>query len=518
MERIRLVGIARGGAQRSGAVLVQRTVVADDQGAFGRIDVLDPFDIELEDGTVLRVDPETEARLEPVRETKVPWADIEDDPSFAPLREKGPAPHVMVVVKRRAVRDGERVALLGDEKDFSFEGEDAAGMRTAPTKKLSAVSAEILAVGDDAENILAKALESPPSASKTNEKNKKKKKKEKHRRKKAKHVFGATWGARVVLGIAVVLFALVSLLRTSPIKLDLGCIALSLVALSAAIGYRGSLPRFVREQKTVEDNIRSFTALAIAAPLGLLAFMGFVLISDSAHANATPPSNGSTAVVIVLASWQVALVVILHWFTKKTAALVSVLAKAAPFEEDFRDHAWGSAVGVVRDPTPVNYEGDVHAVAHVVDVRVQSGSDPDIVVEKVINEGTFLVDTRHGRSFELHPKDATWASSVRRLVHKDESHEKSAYVVPLGGSIVVAGRAARPTKKAKTARFAKSGQDGLLFYATAADKDAHAEIRWFAARRVVAFAVIVACAGTMIGWAVLVAPQLPAFHVEGGDD
>lgn len=99
MAHTRLVGIARG----SRDVLIQRTVVADEQGAFGRIDALDPFEIELDDGRRVRVEPSSDARVEPLETQSVAWGDIENDPSFAGLRERGPEPHVKVTVKRSAI-------------------------------------------------------------------------------------------------------------------------------------------------------------------------------------------------------------------------------------------------------------------------------------------------------------------------------------------------------------------------------------------------------------------------------
>ena len=70
--------------------------------------------------------------------------------------------------------------------------------------------------------------------------------------------------------------------------------------------------------------------------------------------------------------------------------------------------------------------------------------------------------------------------------------------------------------QAKVARFSKAGTDSLLFYATAAHKDAIAEIRAMASARSTTMAIILACAAVMIGWAAVVAHELPPFHLEGG--
>lgn len=258
MERVRLVGIARGDAQ----VLVQRTVVADDQGAFGRIDVLDPFDIELDDGRVLRVEPTKDVRIEPRREEKKQWGDIEDDPSFASLREKGPGPHVVVVVTRSAVRAGDRVALVGDEKDFAFDGEGASGMRSAPTKKLSAVTADVLAAGSDAEQILAHVVDEPDAAPA----NRAKKKRRKHEAPTRTIASYITWPVRFVIA-ALALFTVASTMRVSPGFVDFVAMGVMLCGVAVLTSTWESLPRFVRGKDVFEDESGATMGIAVVGAL-----------------------------------------------------------------------------------------------------------------------------------------------------------------------------------------------------------------------------------------------------------
>ena len=121
---MRLVGIARAlVGQTDRRVLVQRTIVSDDQGAFGRIDDLDAFEIEIEGRRRVRVELSKEARIEPLATKKKKWGDLEDDPSFASIKDRGPGPHVTVTVKRSAIEEGDRIALSGDEKEFFFEAD-----------------------------------------------------------------------------------------------------------------------------------------------------------------------------------------------------------------------------------------------------------------------------------------------------------------------------------------------------------------------------------------------------------
>jgi hypothetical protein len=499
-------------------VLVQRTVVADDQGAFGRIDSLDPFDLETDDGRTIRVHPSTDARVEPLREEKVKWGDLEDDPSYLALKDRGPGPHVTVTVKRAAICAGDRIALDGSEKDFVFEDETKATTRTAPTKKLSAVTADVIAGGDDPEKVLGHVVDAKPETKKPNEPKKSKKSKKEREREKKKLLSYVT-APRVLSFVALLIFAAAATMRVSPGFVDAVTAGISLWGTALIVASMRVMPRFVRGKFSVEETSKPVFATAVLACLLLCSLFIIALLQDFRWAWSLPPlghpePNASWLVGPGAAIFLVVLLVTFVLSTRKCGSLLGAIVDAPPFGAMPDETKWGSIEGVVRDPTPVAVAGAPRALASIVETKVRAGSDPDIVTESVLNQGTFFVDSDIG-SFEIDPTRATWASAVRMVIKDEKDRHAFADVVAIGGHVVVAGRAVTPAK-GEPARFVAGRAESLVFYATARDAGARARARLLLWRRRVAIAGLVVGIGAISGILAMYGPELPPIRIEGG--
>jgi hypothetical protein len=520
-ERVRLVGIARAFVgQTDRRVLVQRTIVADEQGAFGRIDVLDAFDIELEGGRRLRVEMSKEARIEPLSTKKKKWGELENDPSFASIRDRGPGPHVTVTVKRAAIEDGDRIALAGEEKEFFFE-EAKEGLRDAPKRELSMVSADLVASGSDAEEILAHALDGPAAEASPVETPKADKRTRKEREKKPRTLRSYVTVPRVFVLVGIFLLLVAATMRRSTGFLDAIITANGSFAIATFAWAWRSLPRFVHGNKAVEDTKNAEANVFVGGMLALPLMVVFAGISDLRYAWSPPPkgveeANASYLVGAIAFIYVTLIFVNFVRSTRRRAALLGTIVDAAPFTAMPDETKWGSIEGVVRDPTPIKVGGGPRALANVIEREVRPGSDPDIVTEKVLNEGTFFIDADVG-SFELDPRSATWASDVHQVVTDTEKKKVHADVVVIGGHAVVAGRAVTPAK-GQAARFIAGRADSLVFFATARDVDARAKATKILSRRRLAAVLVGAFALSIAGSMVRYEPELPALHLEGGGD
>jgi len=90
--------------------------------------------------------------------------------------------------------------------------------------------------------------------------------------------------------------------------------------------------------------------------------------------------------------------------------------------------------------------------------------------------------------------------------------------VPLRGSVLLAGRAARAAHE-KLARVAASGHESLLFVAVREGHSARNECRAMLALRRVGLLIALGMIGVAVATVVLVEPRLPKFNVpsQGGD-
>lgn len=506
MDPLRVRGIARRAEPGDGPVVL-RIVVSAAGARVGRIDRVVAFELEREDapGERVRVEPTGKVRLEPMSEERDRWDAFEDDPDLAPLRKRAPGPHVPVIVERAVIREGDRVVVAGEALEHAFD-DRTAGPRAAPVRRLTRMKASVIAVGEDADALVTRALRGGKGK-------KTKPTKPPARRRKP--------SASVVAAAASALFAVLAfVMPRAPLQADFVAWSAGLFAAGAALAAAARMPRFVYGGKpasiALEDH-RKHVALATGLALSLAFFPTFDDAIGYGSTHRSPPINASYVSVVAVAV-QIAVVLFLTArATSRGASLLRVLLRSPSWGPRDLDDVWGATEGTVRDPTPVKIEGEEHAVANVIEREVRSGSDPDIVVEKVLNRGTFFVESDAG-SFELDPTHATWASAVRLVPpeenRKDADRSKVTDVVPIGGTVLVAGRASREWK-GRPATIAGAGPESLLFFATAAGRSPRARARRVLAVRLLGLLAVAACLAVLIVTASSLERELPAFHIEG---
>lgn len=506
MVPLRVPGIVRRAEPGDGPVLL-RIFVGADGVRIGRVDRIVAFDVEREDapGERVRVEPTAKVRLEPMTEVRGRWEDFEDDPYLAPLRANAPGPHVKVAVERVVIREGDRVVIAGEPVEHAFD-DATAGPRAAPVRRLTRVQASVIATGKDADGLVERAL------------------RDGKREKKARAERG--WrlrrpSARVTLVTAGLFVAAAALaVPRSPLEADLVAWSAGLLAAGVALATARLMPRFVHAGKPVSIAHESHdkrVVLFSGIGLSLAIFPTFDDAVSFGDLHRSPPINASYVTVGGVALAMALVLVATARATSRGAALLRTLLRSPAWGPRDLDAAWGSTEGTVRDPTPVKVEGGEHAIANVIEREVRSGSDPDIVVEKVLNRGTFFVESSDG-SFELDPTRATWASAVRIVEPKEKRKRadtsKVTDVVPIGGTVLVAGRATR-TWKGRPAKLAEGGVESLVFFATAAGTSPRGRARRVLALRLLGLFVL---AGLLVGLLVTATSleaQLPAFHIEG---
>jgi hypothetical protein len=500
----RLRGIARLGKDR----VVARIVLKDESGELGRVVHLEPFDIEQEDGTRVTIELGQDTALLPLERKQGSWSSFEDDALLAPLRKAAPGPHVDVVVERAVIADGMRVVVRGEEHEHAFDAPQ--GIRSAPQRRVTRVSAIAIATGANAEEMVGRAL--APAAPKVS------RNAGVPEGLPSRPLGDIVTAARISLVMAAVVALASRTVPVSPWKLDLEVSAMTFVALATWFAYVARVPYFTTHGAKLEDHHpRTFRNVALLAG-GVLIFIssfgwGFDLKVAIGN-DAKSPQNASPLVIAACISYLALLGgLLVHW-TRKTASIVRALASAPALPAGAAEATWGGVLGTVRDPTPTGFSGEETAVEHVVQRKVQRGSDPDIVTESIVNADTFFVDTDDGRTYEIVPWDATWASAVRAVDVDSPMEERYRYVVVIGGRVWVVGRADRAAKGAPP-RFEAAGPESLLFYATPSTADPRAKIRRLARMRLAVFVVMLGCAGGMVARAVQLDRQLPAFHLEG---
>lgn len=508
-----LTGIARLGGER----VIARIIVKDASAELGRVVQLDAFELERDDGTKVTIELGADTMLLPIEREQGTWRSFEADPLLAALRAQAPGPHVDVVIERAVITDGTRVVLRGEESEHAFD--DPKGTRSAPQRRLTRVRAKAIATGKNAEEMIRRALApvAPPTTSRLAGAP------DGMRARRAGNVITSS---RVALLVTALLALASRTVSVSPWKLDLEVAALTSLALAGWFAYVVRIPYFTTHGGKHEDHHpKTFRNVALLVSAIALLFSGFFWGEDlnafMAHEKTTPAVNASP-VVIATAILLLALLgfLVVRW-TKRTASVVRALASAPPLPAGAAEATWGGILGTVRDPTPTGFSGEETALEHVVQRGVEHSSDPDLgssrfEKESIVNVETFFVDTDDGRSYEIVPWDATWASSVREVDVDLPDEERYRYVVVIGGRIWIAGRADRQPNGAPP-RFEATGPESLLFYATPSTMDPRATIRRIALMRLGVFVLMLGCAGAMIARAVQLDGQLPAFHFEGGE-
>jgi hypothetical protein len=513
-EALRISGIARRVEGWVEGALLERVILSSNGGELGRLERVAPFAIELDNGDIVRVELAPEPLLEPIDVKRCLWSEVEHDPTLAALRGRGPGPHVEVEIRRARLDEGSRVEVLASDAEHAFD--EGADHRSAPTKRLTHVTVRAVAIGDDAKAVLDRLLAPAPDG----KKRRPSKEKKPRGRAPPHRLVGRVLGA-----VAVLLLVAAANLPLSPITVDLVALACGVLAAIAVASAVDTGPRFIEGEKAVEGPRRyGGIMLLTIVPVGL----GFLpaifedygtlwgtVVDSSARINA---SSGSC---VTLALWGCVLAGIAFTSCHRGHRLLRLLLSAPRLPRSGRlDGTWGSFEGRVRDPSPVTFYGEAMAIVHVIDETITSGSDPNICVERVLSKGTFFLDGPDDQSFEVTPKNACWTSSVRiddrRASPDDDRKLQHTQAVPLGGSILVAGRAFRK-KDASRGTFAATGPEALVFVAVREGKSARLAVWVMVVARVLAIAVAMGAVAVGVRLIVDVEPRLPAFNTSGGD-
>ncbi len=105
-----------------------------------------PFELELDDGTVVEVD-QRGAALGPSSKARDQWEDLRDDPRAEPFHDRAPGPHVKVSLEGTALRGGDRVII-----DAEVERRPATeGYRGSDGTIITSARAIRIGVGEGAE-------------------------------------------------------------------------------------------------------------------------------------------------------------------------------------------------------------------------------------------------------------------------------------------------------------------------------------------------------------------------------
>lgn len=509
MERFSGTARRRADAAPDEALLERITMLIDGVER-ARIERVAPFDLELDDGERVRVELGKELAIEPGTSRRGPWKKLAEDPALAELADRAPGPHVAVEIRRERLDDGVRVDVLAEHVEHAFA--EGGGHRSAPARKTASITARAVASGEDAslamDRIVADlaANDSP----------------KKMRRRASRRARRLRWrGGWIGGGSSAVAFGGAALVPFSPLTVDLVVAGIATATLTFTLWGLRHVPRFILDEKHVEDVQKSpdVRVLTIAAaPFFMLAAPPFVADVSAQWTKlppATPAVNGSMGCCVALVVFALLLTLGVLTTSRRSMRLLRVLLAAPPLPSG-PVRAWGSFEGTVRDPTPVSAEGELAAVMHVVHETVTEGSDPNIFVERVLSKGTFHVD-RGGTSFEVDPEGAHWGSAVRiRVQGKDARRRTEKHVVPIGGSVLIAGNAVRQAG-ANGGSFAATGPESLLFFAAGRGHSARtAARRLFWVRRATLTAIL-ACGLSGLALARWVEPHLPPFHMPQTD-
>ncbi len=492
--------------------LLERTTLLVDGIERARTERFAPFVLQVdESGDEVNVELGSRTVIEPGTSRRGPWRSFMGDPTIAELASRAPGPHVVVEIRRERLEEGARVEILAEHVEHAFS--EPTGHRSAPTRKLASMTARAIASGPDApitmDRIVADltANDSP----------------RKQRRRALRPTRPLRPRGTVIGGaIAASMLGVAAFVPFSPLTVDLLVGGIGALAITLAMWGARHVPRFIQGQKEVEDVQTSdpfgrILAFAVV-PVVMLWAPPFVAdLGASWHSRAAdaPAVNGSAGSCVALGVLSLLLTIALLTTSRRSAKLLGILLDAPPLPRT-AGRVWGSFEGTVRDPTPVRAEGELAAVIHVVHETVTEGSDPNIFVERVLSKGSFHVD-RAGTSFEVHPDDASWASSVTvRLQGKDARRRIAKHVVPIGGSVLVAGPAVLHDDGIAGV-IASTGPESLLFFATGRAESARAvarKLQWI--RRVTIAGVLVAGAVSVTLLA-YVEPRLPPFHMPNSD-
>jgi hypothetical protein len=452
-----------------------------------------PFALELDDGTVVRVELAPDLLL------------VDGDDS--------------------RLEAGMHVELLADD-DAEYAFEEAIGHREAPAKRLVRVTARALARGEDAGEAIERARETLASRARgdttpTTTPTPTRRGRGAGQRRPELRAIPAYALALVAAGLLVT----AGWLRFSPLTVDVASVGIACLAGAGSVWTHARRPRFVRGQQTLTPPKKrgelGYPIFIASCLLGGWMYFFFADLDGQGHRirpNLAAVNTSITALGTVAVLLVVLFVELQRAALREEQRLLRTLLDASPLAANGQLRAtWGSVEGVVRDPTPVTVEGEAAAMVHVTDQRTRSGdSYPAIVVERMLTHGTFFIDTETRTDFEVHTKAAVWTSTVeRRMTTTDADDRQTSTVmqlIPVGGSILVAARALR-SKKARTGKLAPTGEESRVLLATDAGRSARGVANERLAARSIGVGIVLLCAGALIALGALAEPRLPPFHL-----
>lgn len=406
------------------------------------------------------------------------------------------------------------------------------------------MSARAIAVGDDASATLDRIAERLDDEDDDGDAAKKAAKHgPKPLPRKSRHRRGASPAGFVLGAIGIVLlFVMVAMMAKPPLvplDTDVGVVGLSLLMLGALLWALGRRPIFVsRDVASSETKAAPGSVIVPIIVVASVAIMGFIMgiMGDAVFAQDDPTKQVNASLLtglsgLVLGVGLLALLLFRQDLTRDVRLLERLLGAPPLPLAHLEKVRWGSVEGIVRDPSPVTAEGEAVALAHVINEEIQSGSNPSIFTEKILSVGTFFVDVpslahperRREIEIEVHPKDALWTSVVRLRTPVADSKRIHAQVIPIGGSVLIAGHALHDDqKKKKRAHMRSTGDESLILFASDRGTSARAEARSLLTIRRMALVIIAGCTLSMVALLAYTEPQLPAFklthdHGEHGD-
>jgi len=458
-------------------------------------------------------------------------AELLEDASRRP--KPAPEPDDEVDVELALVHHNAKIEILARDPEYEFAPPTA--LRSAPERRLVRVSARAIAVGDDASAALDRIAErlddeddEDGDAAKKAAKHAPEPLPRRSRHRKSASPLGFVFGA---IGIVLLLVMAVMIAKSlTPLVTDIGVVGLSLLMLGALFWALGRRPIFV--SRDVASSETKPAPAGVVVPVILvasLALMGFMtgLLGDAVFVHDDPTKQVNASLLtglsgLVLGVGFLVLLLFRQDLTRDVRLLERLL-EAPPLPlASLEKVRWGSVEGVVRDPSPATAEGEAVALAHVISEAIQGGSDPSIFTEKILSVGTFFVDVpsrthperRREIEIEVHPKDALWTSVVRLRTPIADSKRIHAQVIPIGGSVLIAGHALHDDqKKKKRAHMRSAGEESLLLFASDRGTSARAEALSLLTIRRTALAIIAACALADVALLAYTEPQLPAFKI-----
>ena len=448
------------------------------------------FELELDDGTTLRVDATNrELDIAPVEERRDAWRDLETLPECRMFRATGPAPHSKVTLRTSSISGGDRVTVVGTVLEEGFDA--GTDHRSAPEKRPTHVRADRVVKGE---------LEAAPDVKPAP---------------KERTTFGVAMGT-VVLGLITLIgFGLGAALW---LRSGLGSRAVDLVifgcgglAATTVWQFHVGLPvGFIHRDKYVDPR-PGWSMLGFAVVFWLM-MMSMALTWDGDFVDGRQVNNqgmiaGSS---VALAAFAVVWVLVTSF---RTLRLIDVILDAPPLD-GLAVGSWGRIVGTVHDPTPVL--GGEAAMAAKRELDWTDGSGPHDLEMSTHNQDTFFVRTPNGE-VEIEAGDGMWATDVRRFpgwrgfagmrVPVDGRLLLSTELIPQGAQIVVAGRLSSTAESGFAMK--STGPESLVFFATHRDGSPVAGLRKARSARIFVVALCLICGSAAWTLAEITRDDLP---------